>query len=386
MKKWLLGLLATLGLLGLMIWVISRFGWLTSLTWAGNLLLWSVAMIIAIYYLAKVDIFFTFVPEGEIKFIVKGETLHRILTNIRGCNLDANNNIVKDKSGTLNNNGMNLLTRWFGIYGPFWYPLYKVYWYKFAWDEMAQETGSAEAIQNTEWRPYRRQEQVPSLFFQFVYPVVATNVELGDQLRINIRGTVTAQVECPYTPIFLLKGDWFPPFSAAIEGALSDYARNLTYAEFIAAEKGGDSAPISKAVRSRLVTAGLRKSVGVIPVAFNYHSFELVDGPQAAIRKATEAAALAEAEGKAAVAKAAAEARALEIESEAKAAAITALGAAQAKAWELQRQAAGGETNLLIAREKRDAAGEIGKGFGGNTLVVGGSATPLINTDGTKSS
>jgi regulator of protease activity HflC (stomatin/prohibitin superfamily) len=328
---------------------------ITFLVGSGVVITWLASILVTIYLLAKVDVFFTFVNEGEILFIDKGETLHRTLVNVRGIKLEGAELMFGDTPQS-----WNPLTRWFGIYGPFLWPIFKVHEY-------------------------------PSkpLCFQFVYLITAKSVEMKDQLKINVRGTVTAQVVIPYTPVYKLKGNWFPPFNAAIEGAIADYVRTYDYGEFIAVQKEGNDAPISQAVRSIGIVESLRNSVGIIPVAYHFNNFEIADDPNSKIKDATEARKLAEEQGKALIARIEKEAAARLIEAQSKRQARELEGAgeagyiaqtegAQAEAWKKQAEATGG-TGVLKARELRRAAEGLGD-FKGNTLVVGQGATPLLNT------
>lgn len=334
---------------------------------------WFGLMLLAVFVLAKLDVFFTFVNEGEIKFLDRGETLHQTLVNVRGMKLEGEKLISGPTPAS-----RNPLTRWLGIRGPFLWPIYKVHEYDFAWDKLVQDVSDPKmAASEAPWKIERRKRPVRSLFFQFIYPVAATNLEMKDQLKISVFGTVTAQVVVPYIAVYLLKGNWFPAFIAAIEGAIADYVKDFNYAEFIAVKKEGNDSTLSLAVRLPDIVNSLQDSVGVVPSAYNFLSFSIADDPNAEIKKATEATKLAEENGRALVAKATKEAEAKGIQALADANYIARTEGAQATAWRKQAKATGG-TRVLVAREQRRGAEGLGATTKARTFVAG-PATPLVN-------
>ncbi|MDP2705294.1 MAG: hypothetical protein U1D31_01265 [Patescibacteria group bacterium] len=246
---------------------------------------------LAVYFLARADIYFTTLPEGQIKFIVEGDTLKRILANIPGYYIKGEGmeaEIVKGK-GTPNDVGIpGWLSRRLGLdkkriyFVGIDYPRTRVYSYEFIWEKFIKEKVGYKIVP--------RDEQVNSLFWKYPYPVEAIDVELKGNFKINITIIVTLQVVFPYKPIFVFKGQWFSPVIAAIQGALVSYCGTVDFETLRSQDKEGNDADLVKKVTS--INNSLRENYGVEISQVNFVELE-PSASQADVTKALQAIEIA---------------------------------------------------------------------------------------------
>ncbi len=327
---------------------------------------------VAVYVLASLDMFFTFVPEGEIKFIMKGEGLAEdgVLCNVQGWKYDKGSRKIEQGNNEESRKGFKWwLHSWTGIYGPFLFPFKSVHEYKFTWDQWEQVAGSADL------KIVRRSESVDSMYFEFTYPVKVEGVELKGNMTISVVGNVTVRAVDPYRAIFQLKGSWYLPLLAAIDGGISDYCREKDFDEFQKAPKSGPDSDITKAVLGinkdsvlpvlvdTLAGRGVITTAGVEVVNYDFASFEF-SGEAKDVREATQALSIATAKGLATVATAKAKAESITLEGNAEASVIA-------------KQVNAGGYAVVVSRNMARAISE----FGGSVLGLGSTQMPNITLD-----
>jgi len=197
-----------------------------------------VLIILAIYTSAKESMHATFIPEGMIKFLVKGGTMVEIVPNISGRHYNTKNRkIEKTVSPTTNSQGF--LADQFGIFfrvRSLMYPI--VRWHKFTIDASRLVVESKRKGKPfTQWIESASQE-VEGLRWRFHQPFLFENIELKDGYTVNILVFALFEVVNPYLPVFIYRGKFFEQLSAAIQGKMSEYLNNSTYTEFIKLDKG----------------------------------------------------------------------------------------------------------------------------------------------------
>jgi regulator of protease activity HflC (stomatin/prohibitin superfamily) len=79
---------------------------------------------------------------------------------------------------------------------------------------------------------------IHELRWKFPRPVLVMGVELKDNLRIDILTFITFEVVHPYLPIFVFGGDFFELLDSAVESAIIDFCKGVTYKEFLRTSKG----------------------------------------------------------------------------------------------------------------------------------------------------
>lgn len=228
--------------------ILLDTGWKT---WAceGLLLVNVIAVCLLVYCLAKAKKLWAFVPEGEIVFVVAGETLHKTIANVKGHRLVPTKMPIEEdgKEKMIDTwkieAGEDTGRSWFNKkLGLFWlgiYPFFTVHEYWFTWpksvageSEGSGEKKKVEKIGIGGLTIEYRREKVGSLFFRYTYPVVATEVEIMGNIKIDIALELIVEVVYPYIPVFLLKGHWLAPFTSAIEGVIADFGRRMNINAF----------------------------------------------------------------------------------------------------------------------------------------------------------
>lgn len=256
----------------------------------------------------------TLVPEQEFKFVMKGESLHKVLPNLRGAGLD-----IHDKVTTVQNEIQpvytNPLLEWLRAHiGIYWvsilYPLRSVYTYKIDKFRLVDESKLPPGHQMKDMVEVERDVEVSSLRRIIPRPLYFDEVELGDNFAVNMVVMTEFAVINPRIPIFDLKGKFFPLLDAAIEGAVNDQVNK--YAGYVAllGEKTGRVSPFSDAILA-LVADKLEQTVGIRPTACYIVRVDLPQHAQAE-RDASRAKELEVLKGQGVIAKADAQAKALE--------------------------------------------------------------------------
>lgn len=274
-------------------WIISGVSFLivflqvlTEVNWEvwaceGLVLVNTILIALMIYGLAKAKKFWGIVPEGEIMFVVTGETLHKTIVNIKDYYLEKELVDIPSEKGKIIKTtvktwkivlGKDKDKSWFnknlGIFwGGFW-PFFTFHEYWFAW----QKTVFSEEGLIIE----HRRELVPSLFFRYTYPVVARGVELRGNIKIDIGAELIIEIVYPYIPVFFLKGNWFAPLISAVEGAIADFGRGKDINEFRELEKAKESSKGDNFSNSiKKINSKLEKSIGVRIKEIYYSGYKL---------------------------------------------------------------------------------------------------------------
>lgn len=188
----------------------------------------------ALYLFAQADMFATIVPEGEIKFVVVGGNLHKVLVNVRGHIYDETTHCLKDGVRE-----QSMLERWFGIRWMGIYPLKQLHRFEL----MASHLEENPKKPILEWVTSKKRP-VESLRWRFPRAISIPDVELGkDRFRVDIVVLCSFQVHNPYYPVFILKGSFFEPLEDAIRGAIIAYCsdKDMDYAKFASEPKGPNS-------------------------------------------------------------------------------------------------------------------------------------------------
>lgn len=184
-----------------------------------------------IYLLAKKGIFITFVPSGEIVFIISGNTLRKIIANVDGYDLvKVEGEYELIKSSTITKPKRKMIW-WVGL--P---PYAKILKYQFSWDKIARDEaeekekgGKVEKFGDT--LISHRSGMVKSLYFRYSYPFVVKDIEMVGQFKIDIFFDVVIEAVKPTIPVIFLKGKWLSLFATIIEGRISDYVKTKTEIE-----------------------------------------------------------------------------------------------------------------------------------------------------------
>lgn len=185
-----------------------------------------------LYLLAKNDQIIGFVPEGEIKAVMAGESLAKFIANVKGYDFAPKTwDLKKVGTGEEEIPRNPAKERWnkfrttflFGIYWVGFPPFFKrVLWYDFAWTKLTPEKESKAAI----LKP--RSEKVNSVFFRYPYAALIGEevpLILSDNVQVKITLLITVEVVNPEITLFKLKpaGNWINLLMAKVEEATRDW-------------------------------------------------------------------------------------------------------------------------------------------------------------------
>ncbi len=321
------------------------------------------------YALAHYDIIFTLVDEREIKFVTAGGDLRYILINVKNKTIDGDRSIVDD-----NTSGFRKILNpwkygWFGIYGPFFWPIYTIHEYKFEWAEWEKkktDTGEYKIRM-------REPEVVDSMYHLFTYPIETKGVELLSGFTVDIVGEITFEAIDPELAVFALKGKWFLKAVNVVNGAIDNCCKNPKIPDYTSFNSEDKQVLISEYLRRfQSVTRDpvtkeyenvLIRVAGVRVAAYNYVS-STPAGSDAESVKAQKAKELATLNGEA-----------LFETSKYQAKGIREVGGAEAEVLDKQKTAVGSE-NMPHYLQSR-ATAKLAE-FKGQVLNIGGTGSPTI--------
>jgi regulator of protease activity HflC (stomatin/prohibitin superfamily) len=176
--------------------------------------------------LAKLGWFYTTLESGDIKFIMRGETLHRTIYDLpQGKDILCVNKKTGFKKSRFNKR--------FGLYWIGFPPFGRIHHFS-----IVKERENPEGKTANEW--IRRDEEespVNSLRSMFPRPFLLKEVELKDRVPIDLLVIAKFEVVDPYIPVFIFKGRFSENASGIIRSAVIDALKDKTLDEFIKAEK-----------------------------------------------------------------------------------------------------------------------------------------------------
>ncbi len=178
-----------------------------------------ILLYLGVYKLAEKDRFLGFVPQGQIKAIMRGDSLKRILVNVGGYYYDEAAREIKrvDPGQPKPKEPRSFLGMyWIGL-PPFW----RVLTYKFSWVKWDKAEGSDEFALIS-----RDREDVDSLLFRYPYGIEVKKVNMEGLAEVNIVLVVTIEIVRPETTLFRLQptGNWLGLVVAKVAEATRGYA------------------------------------------------------------------------------------------------------------------------------------------------------------------
>ncbi len=230
------------------------------MSWLISFLILTVGILWLLHVLSKTDRHATTVENGGFKFIVKGNTLIRVLDNLTGCFVDIHTNVVVEDSqkgsplpvpltGVYTRRRKGFLEIILGIMWVSWiWPLKRVHEFKVVADKFKDKN-----VITDKKLPVRQQLEVDVrdekyLRHRFPHPVLITDVELGkDRWKIDIIVMLDIMVIKPTVVVFDYKGQVLRQVDAAVSSAVIDFCKNLSYEKFVKMNKGTDS-PFAKKI------------------------------------------------------------------------------------------------------------------------------------------
>lgn len=328
------------------------------------------------FAMAKKNWMFTLLESGNIKYIYRGDTLLRIIADIRGKRITPNYTLVA---------GTETRTWWekrFGIFLVGIPPFASVKKFQIKRRKEHEElAGKA----TTEWIRDLGEVEIDSLRGMFPRPFLLTEVELGDRQTVNLLVVGKFAVVNAYTPIVELKGEFFELTGSILRGAVVDVLHQCgTMDKFLAVNKGEEGI-LAKLVSSDSATPSrfnqiLGERVGLHLVGATIPQWDPSD---LEVRKSMNAQFIAEKTREVEIVAADAYAKQLGVRAQADASAVTIKAAARGEHVRKTLEAIaakGGNPDELV----RAAAGILRAESLPNltTLVDGGGTTPVVAVGG----
>lgn len=347
-----------------------------------------------LFLLAEKDLFFTKLQTGDIKFIVRGDSLLHIIHDVR------NKKLVLDADGnqifTTGVERKSFLNTRFGIWWIGIPPFARVH--KFM---IKKERENPQATESKDWIISEEPKEVPSLRFIFPRPYKLDRVELGDRLSVDLLVVAKFEVVMPYIPVFLFKGGFFENAGSILRAHVADLINNMTLNDFIPAPKGevggilesmkadeSDTRDDPKNLGHRFgdFNRELIRQVGIRLVGISITQYDPSDK---SIRDAMEAQHLAEKLGEGKIAEAKAEATVIKTRANAQAEAEERLAKARGtriKETVTALSSTNGNADVVAVQVGKVLQAEAltGKDSKITTWVDGGNAQPVVTLGGEK--
>ncbi len=179
-----------------------------------------VAIALGIYHLAKKDLFFTFVPEGEAKLVVRGDSYVETLMSLRGHHIDPITRDVVEGEADL-----PWLARRWGIYWVGIAPFYKVHEKNQKWASYEQRQEGGQVV----YVAVPVEKTVKSVLVRDdVYVVTIPAAETNEQIPLNVTYTFKARSVNPYKTIFMVQ-HWLEAVNARIGQGGREYIGDRSY-------------------------------------------------------------------------------------------------------------------------------------------------------------
>lgn len=320
------------------------------------------------------NIFFATCASGNMKFVMKGETVHAIIYNEEDLLVHHGKKWELEPKDFKKRKRLIFGLFWIGIPG-----INRIHEFPITKDSENPDAGE----DPKSWVTQRGEVPVDSLRLVMQRSFVFRNIELKDRSTVNILVTTKLRILDWFIPIFNLKGKFFENTAGLIEAAVGDILKEKTLQELIEAPKGEKTGILNVLeIDGCHFAKALKDQVGL---ELEGIAISRVDPGDSALRKAMNSRVIAEKEGEATIAKSEAEGKAAIVRAEAEATALTRMAQAEQEKLAklgLLRVGADGKVELIPdARTKAytDALGKLTE-----LKVIGEGAFPFVDIGGTK--
>src|SRR3989344_4506666 len=224
-----------------------------------------------LYFGAKYEKQTCYVPTGEIKFVVAGESCRKVIPNLEGTGYHYDYN-----KGLIDKGERDSFSPPHNILGVYLVSLL----YPYEWDKLRKgDPTKGEKDYVIDHHPL---EYVNSLYLFYTYPILAEEVELEGNLRINILVNVTFRMVNPILVVFVFKAKWPRLVNATVKGAIATFGQGKTLDAFRKEDKEGGDSAFSMAVKqindSTNNMPGIIENYGVAVHAVDFVSYDPVIG------------------------------------------------------------------------------------------------------------
>lgn len=194
----------------------------------------------SVLYAAKNKRQLTQVPEGHIEFVMAGNKVLRVLTNIRGHHYDPTDGIIKPTTASTPHEylGANIVSRWLREeWGTYYVSLFttarSIHEFEIIREAVVPQSSITSesrikdmVFQEDDGKPIK----VRSLRWQFPRPVAVPGAEDKNNLETEILAEGLFQVMDPVKFVFLYKAD-FDRLTGVVRSAINDFVKARTFEE-----------------------------------------------------------------------------------------------------------------------------------------------------------
>lgn len=182
------------------------------------------ALIVLLYFLAKNNLFFTFVEEGTAKAILKYGKFHRIIMSYEGYDLNDDWDVIPKSGKKTRLGGL----KWVGI--PF---IHSVYQYNFKWVSFEQEEKEGKLVQ----KAISHEKEIDYIIVQDdIYYTFVREAEAKGMVPLDIDALLTIRVLNPYKALFRVQ-DWLETTLNQFKPVLVGYTGQKLFEELVEAQK-----------------------------------------------------------------------------------------------------------------------------------------------------
>ena len=207
------------------------------------------------FALAKLDLFWTLVESGNIKYIYHGDTLWKVIADVDGKKIQGYELVDL-------NLGEEVKKPWFGMYWIGFPPFVSIKKFTIKLRKEYEETAGKRP---EEWIRDLGQREVNSLRYAFPRPFLLQKVELSEDRQIvDLLVVCKFLVVNAYLPVAELKGDFFELTGSILKGAITDIIKeqkNIQTFLTVPKGEGGILEPLTD--KDSLLNKALRKRTGL---------------------------------------------------------------------------------------------------------------------------
>lgn len=183
-----------------------------------------------VYFLAKVNLFFTFVEEGMAKAIVKFGKFHRIIISYEGFRLKKDHGLKK--SGQINYDFLSWLSNKLGLDGLRWVGIpfiHSVHTYEFRWTSYEQAEEGGKLVQ----RVVVKKKRIDYILLQDdVYYAFIRAAETKDKVPVDVDILLTIRITNPYKALFRVQS-WLEATENQLKPVLRSYIAKKSFSKLI---------------------------------------------------------------------------------------------------------------------------------------------------------
>lgn len=226
-----------------------------------------------VHYASQNNMQFTTVPTGQIKLIVAGESLPRVIANVPGYRVNKDNKIEPGEEIPQELNPWEYLlkfleTKWGIYYVSLLYPLKEVFIYPLEREKlkktfMVDEKTGQQVIKHE--IVHIDPELVDSVYWHNPCPVRASDAELKGNLKISLTVQVVFEVKDPVYLAMTIGSRWMMIAQTAVVGFLENYVRQMDINDFRETDKSSQG---SKLVRELEKLVLLKDSIRIVQATY----------------------------------------------------------------------------------------------------------------------